>query len=236
MNLLSFGSVIDIWLGMSTLLFALWPLMLIGLPVGGKRRKRSVSPLTGFLLVWLVLALMRASLLLYSRTPPSFFIPEPLNTVLFFLAGAGVLAFVIIRRVRSRPNLWNAAEEARSPQDLMALSPRAFEELVVELYTALGHNARRTRATGDHGVDVVVKAKNGEKWVVQCKRWRGNVGEPIIRDFYGVMHHEKADKGMIITAGDFTQQARVWAKGKPITLVSGEQFLKYLKKARQTNG
>ncbi|MCS7001173.1 MAG: restriction endonuclease, partial [Candidatus Kapabacteria bacterium] len=118
------------------------------------------------------------------------------------------------------------------PGDLLDLSPTEFENMVVELYSAMGHKAYRTGATGDHGIDIVVRASNGEKWVVQCKRWRGYVGEPVVRDFYGAMHHEKADKGAIITTGVFTPQARAWAKGKPITLLDGKEFFEYLKKAR----
>ena len=104
--------------------------------------------------------------------------------------------------------------------------------MVVEFYKSAGHKARRTGATGDHGVDVLVQASNGEKWIVQCKRWRGAVGEPVVRDLYGAMQHEKADKGAIITTGNFTQPAQEWAKGKPIILCNGNLFLKSWKRAR----
>jgi restriction system protein len=97
--------------------------------------------------------------------------------------------------------------------------------MVAELYRSLGHQAKRTGSTGDHGVDVVVQARNGEKWIVQCKRWRGSVGEPVIRDFYGVLHHEKADHGAVITTGTFTPQAREWARGKLLHLYDGGEFL-----------
>lgn len=113
------------------------------------------------------------------------------------------------------------------------------EELVADVYRAKGHRARRTGTVGDHGVDIVVNAKNGEKWVVQCKRWRGTVGERVIREFYGTMLHEKADKGAIVTTDFFTPQARDWAKGKPIFLYDGEEFLKIwrqVQKARARTG
>jgi restriction system protein len=117
-------------------------------------------------------------------------------------------------------------------KDLLELSPREFEDMVVEVYRAFGHAAKRTGTTGDHGVDVVVETKKGEKLVVQCKRWRGNVGEPVVRDFYGVMQHEKADKGIIVTTGSFTPQAREWAKGKPILLHDGQEFLQIWERAK----
>ncbi len=104
--------------------------------------------------------------------------------------------------------------------------------MTVELFLAYGHQAKRTGSVGDHGVDVVVHSKNGEKCVVQCKRWRGYVGEPVVRDFYGVMHHEKAERGFIITSGTFSRPAREWAKGKPITLYDGEKFLQLWRRAQ----
>jgi restriction system protein len=119
------------------------------------------------------------------------------------------------------------------PEDLLSLSPGEFEDLTVELFRLRGHKAKRTGSIGDHGVDVQVCTKDGEKWVVQCKRWRSSVGEPIIRDFYGVVQHEKAYKGVIITTSNFTHQAKQWAKGKPMLLIDGQNFVKYLKQARK---
>jgi HJR/Mrr/RecB family endonuclease len=226
-------SVTEIWGGVAALLFPLSPVIMKMPLTGRSRRRRSLPNAAQFLVVWVFLLFVRLSQGLLSEAVGSFLIPEPLNTVLFAATGAVLLALIILPRVLGRRRLWAAPGDARHVDDLMSLSPREFEEMVVELYTALGHTARRTGAVGDHGVDVVVKAKNGEKWVVQCKRWRGNVGEPIVRDFYGVVHHEKADRGTLITSGGFTEQARAWAKGKPLTLVDGPQFMKYMKGARE---
>lgn len=72
--------------------------------------------------------------------------------------------------------------------------------------------------------------------MVQCKRWKGKVGEPVVRDFFGAMQHENAAEGAIITTGTFTPQARQWAKGKPIRLYDGDEFLKVLHKAQGKSG
>ena len=105
--------------------------------------------------------------------------------------------------------------------------------MVAELYRAMGHQARRTGMIGDHGVDVVVKAKNGEKWVVQCKRWRTPAGESIVRDFYGMMQHEKAAQGAIIATSGFSQAAIEWAKGKPLYLYNSNDFLRLWNKVKK---
>jgi len=161
-------------------------------------------------------------------------IPEPSNTYVFFLIGLILIAWPFFRKLRERRHIHKTADTARNPQDLLDISPAQFEKMVVELYDLWGYNARRTGTIGDHGVDVIVHTPKGEKWVVQCKRWRGAVGEPVVREFFGTMHHEKAVRGVLVTTGTFTNQARDWAKGKPLSLVDGQKFLSTWKKAKNS--
>jgi restriction system protein len=107
-----------------------------------------------------------------------------------------------------------------------------FDELVANLYCALGHRAVRTNATGEHAINVVVQALNGQKWIVQCKQWRGAVGESVVREFYAAMQREQAAQGAIITTAKFTPKAREWAKGKPIHLYDGAEFLQAMKRIK----
>lgn len=231
----AFGSFsfTPVFFGVLGLMFTFWPFVLL-IPL---EKPKSKHLFFNLILIWGLLAMARVALLFDTNPTPilptSFLIKEPLNTWLFVGAGAFLIGIQWLARNRSRAIIQKVANTAYEKNDLLELSPREFEDLVVELYTRMGHNAKRTGAIGDHGVDVEVQAANGEKWIVQCKRWRGSVGEPIIRDFYGVMHHEKADKGAIVTTGKFTPQAREWAKGKPLTLLEGDEFLAYLKKVRR---
>jgi restriction system protein len=96
--------------------------------------------------------------------------------------------------------------------------PRAeFEEVIVGLYGALGHAAKRIGGSGDRAFDIVVVAKSGQHWIVQCKQWRGAVGESVVREFFGAMSREHAAQGAIITTTRFTPKAIQWAQGTPIT-------------------
>jgi HJR/Mrr/RecB family endonuclease len=162
----------------------------------------------------------------------SLMIPEPLNTILFFITGFILIVIWIgityWKRSRTRSKAFSMSSEG-----LLNLSPSDFEEMVAELYRAMGHQAKRTRMSGDHGVDVIVKAKNGEKWVVQCKRWRTLAGESIVRDFYGTMQHEKAAQGTIIATSGFSQAASEWVKGKPLYLYNGDDFLRLWKRVKK---
>ncbi len=209
------------------LLFDFWPALILA-PLQNPR-----SGLKNMVYVWGMWAIIR--IILFFNLQPvskSLLIPEPLSTILFFVAGFILIAIWIgvtyWRRSRIRSNAFGISSEG-----LLNLSPGDFEEMVAELYRAMGHHARRTGSVGDHGVDVVVTAKNGEKWVVQCKRWRTTAGESIVRDFYGMMQHEKAAQGAIIATGGFSQPAIEWAKGKPLYLYNGKDFLRLWEKVKK---
>jgi hypothetical protein len=182
------------------------------------------SGLRNMVYVWTSWAVIRIILFFAPESLPSLTIPEPLNTILFFITGFVLIAIWFIRNYFKSGQLRKKAL-GMSAKDLLDLPPGDFEEMTAELYRARGFQASKTVASGDHGVDVVVKSKDGKKMIVQCKRWRKPVGEPIVREFYGTMQHEKAAHGTIIGTSGFTQQAIEWAKGKPISLHDGNKFI-----------
>lgn len=207
-------------------LWPLWPLIFLRaiLNAFGKKARRSTG--RDLLVIWGLLALCRFAAAIFLPSVQSFLIPEPWNTILFFAVGMVLIGTNVARIWLPRARWSNKNQTITRSADLLSLSPAEFEEMVAQVYRAKGHRARRTGAVGDHGVDIVVQAKNGEKWIVQCKRWRGTVGEAVVREFYGTMLHEKADKGAIITTGFFTPHAREWVKGKPIFLYDREEFFR----------
>lgn len=67
--------------------------------------------------------------------------------------------------------------------------------------------------------------------VFQAKRYRDSVSAPIVRDFRGAMIG-RADKGLIITTGTFTREAKKEAQrdgAPPIDLIDGNDFVSKLK-------
>jgi restriction system protein len=213
-------------LGITSIIFAFWPIILLA-PLNWRR-----NAIEGMFYLWIVFAILRILFLLFSIPVSVLIVSEPLNTILFFITGVILLLILKGRKLLYRGSIQKKVENSRTKDDLRKLSPKEFEDMVVEYYLTIGNEAKRTGSIGDHGVDVVVNAANGEKWVIQCKRWQGNVGEPIIRDFYGVIQHEKADKGIIITTGYFSNQAKEWVRGKPIELIEGNEFINLIKHAR----
>ncbi len=109
--------------------------------------------------------------------------------------------------------------------DITSLTGIEFEKICKQLMQNMGFEVYQTKASGDGGIDLI--ALNHQpftegKYIVQCKRYNGSVGEPIIRDLYGVICSERANKGILITTGYFTNNAILFAKDKNIELIDGD--------------
>jgi HJR/Mrr/RecB family endonuclease len=117
--------------------------------------------------------------------------------------------------------------------DIDNLSGLDFEMLVMRLLKKMGLQVKETKKTGDGGIDIIAHSPEpitGGLYVVQCKRYSSNVGEPVVRDLYGVVNHVNASKGVLITNSNFTRQAKEFAEGKPIELVNGNALKELLAK------
>lgn len=219
--------------------WGIWPLIFIVAfdEMSGWRRKKFEDNLEtlkrnllNMLVAWFLFAVLWIAIMLLKRTPTSFFLPNTLNYSLFWMVGIGLIGFealpFIINRAQSL-----ARENATSLNDLIALTADEFEQLVAETYRTFGYDVQFFTAQGDRVIDLMLRSSTGEKSVVQCKLWRGNLGELVVRDFYDAMRHAGAVEGAIITTGTFTSQARDWAQDKEIHLYSGGQFLNVVHRA-----
>lgn len=115
-------------------------------------------------------------------------------------------------------------------EQLNALSGIDFENLCATLISGMGFQVELTKASGDGGIDIIANSSTPlykGKYIIQCKRYTGTVGEPILRDLYGVVMSERANKGILMTTGTFTRSAVAFAEGKPLELIdiSGIQSL-----------
>jgi len=217
---------IDLMIIAAKFLVGLWPVMFITVLVGiGKRHKGFGEAIRasfkGLIISWGLFAVLR--LVFYMMKMDTFhLVAEPTDTYLFVSVGLLLFPFMIALLLEEKHKRFNAS----TLEELRALSPSEFEELVAETYRAQGHQVQLVGGTGDHGIDLIVHTQRSETWLVQCKRYRGKIGEPIVRDFYGALKASDADGGSIITTGTISDAARLWAEGKPIKLYDGEQFIK----------
>lgn len=119
---------------------------------------------------------------------------------------------------------------------LLAMTPAAFERLAQRLLREAGFiEVEVTGRSGDGGIDghgiIRVAGLISFPVLFQCKRYSGNAGPSAVRDFRGAMMG-RADKGLIITTGGFTREARAEATrdgAPPIDLIDGELLADKLK-------
>ena len=119
---------------------------------------------------------------------------------------------------------------------LKEMDPIAFERLSQRMLRESGFTkVTVTSPSNDKGIDGVgVLRMNLVSFQVmfQCKRYAGTVGPGAIRDFRGAMQG-RSDKGLIITTGTFTAEARREAirDGAPtIDLIDGDALCDLLKR------
>jgi restriction system protein len=128
----------------------------------------------------------------------------------------------------------------RTQRDLLRerlenMNPFAFEHLICDLLTEMGYeDVEVTQPTNDKGVDVKAVAQFGITTineVIQAKRQRANIQRPVLDMLRGSLHRFKAQKGTIITTGDFgkgVKDAAFELGAAPITLINGDTLIDLL--------
>ncbi|HAF30931.1 MAG TPA: hypothetical protein DCG75_17980 [Bacteroidales bacterium] len=112
-----------------------------------------------------------------------------------------------------------------------------FEHLIRELFEkefrSNGGEVKVTQASRDGGVDAVAFDPDpirGGKIVIQAKRYTNTVGVSAVRDLFGTVMNEGANKGILVTTSDYGSDSYEFAKGKPLTLLNGANLLYLLEK------
>jgi restriction system protein len=122
---------------------------------------------------------------------------------------------------------------------LQHITPDAFERLCQRLLRELGfQNVEVTGRSNDGGIDGKGMLRLGGVLsfhvIFQAKRYKGTVSPSIVRDFRGAMVG-RADKGLIITTGHFSREAKREASrdgAPPIDLMDGNDLAEKLKELK----
>lgn len=131
----------------------------------------------------------------------------------------------------------NVAADLKEDENLAAMDWEDFESLVAQLFewefAKNGIEVKVTQASRDKGVDALLfdpDPLKGGKYVLQAKRYTRTVDVSAVRDLYGTMMNEGANKGIIITTSSYGKDAYDFAKDKPLSLVDGNHLLQLLAK------
>lgn len=124
--------------------------------------------------------------------------------------------------------------------EIMERSPAFFEKMVVQLLLKMGYGSALedgfvTGCSGDEGIDGIIREdKLGFSSIyIQAKRWAEDkaIGRPEIQKFVGALAGQGAQKGLFITTGTFTKEARSYVEKQlstKIVLVDGEKLTKLM--------
>ena len=147
-------------------------------------------------------------------------------TILQYLVPAALLigaAVSFFKRLHRRSLFTKARSHPMAT--VSSMTWRQFEMLVGESFRHRGFDVAEVGGNGpDGGIDLVL-SKSGEQFLVQCKQWRARqVSVTVVRELYGVMAAQGATGGYVVTAGQFTRDAREFAEGRNIQLVDADSI------------
>lgn len=120
--------------------------------------------------------------------------------------------------------------------EVMKLTPSAFEHMVLDLLAKMGYGtfknaAQPTAASGDEGINgIIMEDKLGFDLIyVQAKKWSGShkIDRNVIQAFVGTIAG-KGGKGLFVTTSEFSDQAKEYAANQHIILMDGKKLTNYM--------
>jgi len=131
----------------------------------------------------------------------------------------------IIEKVHKDIDLEEFEQDLDSSQkvdigDFERLTGYEFEGYLKKLFNLLGYTVIQTSLSGDQGADLII-SKDGEKIVVQAKKYNGKVSNKAIQEIVAAKNHYKAHKVIVVTNSFFTKSAIDLALSNNVELWDG---------------
>lgn len=141
------------------------------------------------------------------------------------LAFLAPVTFSFLRSSR-RKQLVELKKEIQGIQDL---SWPQFKELVAEAFRQKGFTVMESSAfTSDPSVDLVLR-KSANLYLVQCRYWQNRkLGKREVKNLLALTLAKQASSAYLLTTGIFTNEARHYAAGRPISLLDGIELVNLL--------
>lgn len=206
----------------------------------GPRRKRNdawIAGLAALLALVFIGALIVSAVGAFWQALISFNPAAVTTMVAVFLLIGGGTAWFVYRRLMSRERRLasrrfagrQAAEEQLAEQEyerwlrsadmagLDRMTGVEFEHALAQLFVDLGYGAVVTQASHDYGADLVL-SRDGQKIVVQAKRYLGTLGLDAVQQASAARLHYGAVRAIVVTTSDFTASARALAQTTGVEL------------------
>jgi restriction system protein len=148
-------------------------------------------------------------------------------------------------KINPQERLYNAYQQINEElardilQQLKTVTPRSFENIVVDLLVKMGYGgsdkdaARAIGRSGDEGVDGVINQDTLgiDRIYIQAKRWNETpVRHSDIRNFIGALDLKHAERGIFITTSTFSKDIieKVNSSSKRIILIDGNELARLM--------
>jgi restriction system protein len=143
-------------------------------------------------------------------------------------------------RIRHDFNLVEAALSEDLLSAVQSMTPKQFEQLIVDLLLKMGYGGgdqsmgERIGKSGDGGIDGIINedALGLDAVYVQAKRYApdSKVGRPALQAFVGSLTGEGANKGVFVTTSDFSREAKDYLNKVQhrIVLINGERLARLM--------
>lgn len=131
----------------------------------------------------------------------------------------------VLKIIRSNPNSLPAVIKY-----LRSIKPFVFEEFLLTCFQRQGYKIiRGTRYTGDGGIDGKVYI-NGHLYLIQAKRYSGNIKLAHLQEFAAVIKQNKCAGGYFIHTGKTSTNCHEYLKLNPhVFLISGQYLIDFIK-------
>jgi len=108
--------------------------------------------------------------------------------------------------------------------DFTGNDPYKYEEFIKELLRDEGFSAKRTRGSGDYGVDVIA-SKGGKIYAIQCKLYNHPVGTKAVQEIVSGRIFYRTDFAIVVSDNSFTDAARSLARRSDVALTHHKNLL-----------
>lgn len=108
--------------------------------------------------------------------------------------------------------------------DFVGNDPYKYEEYIKKLLQSRGFSVKRTRGSGDFGVDVIAK-RDDKSYAIQCKLYNRTVGIKAVQEIVSGRIFYKTDYAIVVSDNAFTPAARTFARKSDVVLVHHKRLI-----------
>lgn len=148
----------------------------------------------------------------------------------FFLLYLLPRAILIYRRHKEDKRLKECGID-----EIDRFSGETFERYLRIIFQSKGYLVKMTKKSHDYGADLII-SKNGEKIVVQAKRYRNKVGIKAIQEAVASVKFYSCNRAMVVTNSYYTKSAFELARANQVELWNRKRLIEELDRVKRKNG